>query len=163
KTKPLPTYDIKLLMPPTTLQRMGVVSYKVQGQALYSAANITRGMDNTTVKCTNGDPVWRYIVFFMCYGPEHHPVMQEHINLNERIRNEVHGGDQQAMLEDDMKFLPFWGRWMSRFRMPELPDTPTHILGDNGKWRKLKEDERAAHRTGPRWEHIKPEHEAILR
>ncbi|MCH8543025.1 MAG: hypothetical protein LAT61_05600, partial [Alcanivorax sp.] len=29
KTKPLPTYDIKLLMPPTTLQRMGVVSYKV--------------------------------------------------------------------------------------------------------------------------------------
>ncbi|MBA3980266.1 MAG: hypothetical protein C0462_06640 [Alcanivorax sp.] len=67
------------------------------------------------------------------------------------------------MLEDDMKNLSPWFRWMKRFRMPELPGTPTHALDDNGKWRKLKQNERAAHRTGPRWEHIKPEHDAILR
>ena len=163
KTRPRPNYDIKLVMPPTTLQRMGIVTFKLQGQALYSAANLTKGMTNITVGCSSSDPIWRFIVLFMCHGPYHHPVMQKHIDLNERIRNEIHGGDWLAMLDDDMRSLPFWGRQMSRFRMPDLPDTPTHVLDDNGKWRKLKQDERATHRTGPRWEHIKPEHDAILR
>ena len=163
KTRPKPTYDIKLVMPPTTLQRMGVVSYKLQGQPLYGAANQTEGMNNTTVRCTSSDPIWRFIVLFMCHGPHHHPVMQDYIDTEHRIRDYFHNGCWKTMLKNDLNDQPFWGRQMSRFRMPELPDTPTHIVDSNGKWRKLKQDERAAHKTGPRWEHIKPEHDAILR
>ncbi|PPD31365.1 MAG: hypothetical protein CTY21_12165 [Methylomonas sp.] len=156
-----PDYDIRLLMPPTSLARLGIITYALQGVDFYSGATI--GDRHGVQSCANSDPTWCFVVLFMCYGPSQHSVIKEFVDGKNAIREDLYNGSWRKMQESYMLDLPFWGRWMSHFRMPDLPDTPTHIVDDNGKWRKLKQNERAAHRTGPRWKHIKPEHDAILR
>ena len=121
------------------------------------------------------DKIWWLAVHFMCSGPEHHEEMRKILEERQEECDSCFGGDMTAMqyfIGTRTKLLgygagtsewPFtYGKDWKHLDMSKIPTTPSHVIGPDGKWRKLKKHEREAHIPGPVWESLTPEQAEAL-
>lgn len=115
------------------------------------------------------------IVHFMCHGPEHHKNMAKMLAGRQENCDACFNGDMKAMqyfVGTKIKVLshgagefewPFtYGKEWKHLDMDKLPQAPTHVIGPDGKWEKLKKHERDDHVPGPAWESLTPEQAAVI-
>lgn len=121
------------------------------------------------------DEQWWMIVHFMCHGPEHHKNMAKMLADRQENCDAFFNGDMKAMqyfVGTKIKVLshgagnfewPFtYGKEWKHLDMAKLPQAPTHVIGPDSKWKKLKKHERDDHVPGPAWESLAPEQAVVI-
>ena len=66
------------------------------------------------------------------------------------------------MAQESLERLFIYGKDWNHLDMTKIPAAPSHVIGPNGKWKKLKKTEREAHIPGPAWESLTPEQAEAL-
>ena len=121
------------------------------------------------------DEQWWLVVHFMCYGPVHHKNIEKMLAYRKENCDACFNGDMTAMQyfvgtkikvlglgAGDFERLFTYGKDWKHLDMTKLPTAPSHVIGPDGKWKKLKKSEREAHIPGPAWESLTPEQAEAL-
>ncbi len=121
------------------------------------------------------DEQWWLIAHFMCHGPEHHKNMAKMLADRQENCDACFNGDMKEMqyfVGTKIKVLshgagnlewPFtYGKEWKHLDMTRLPKAPTHVIGADGKWKKLKKHEQEDYVPGPAWESLTPEQAAEI-
>lgn len=120
------------------------------------------------------DKIWWLAVHFMCYGPAHHKNMAKMLDERKEDCDACFGGDMATMqyyVGRKVKVYPGigstelhfdYGKDWKHLDMSKLPTAPSHVIGLDGKWKKLKKHERGAYIPGPAWESLTSEQAEAL-
>jgi len=149
------------LPPPFRSPKSSLLSYMLRKQVM--------------IPGSEPDELWWLAVHFMCYGPKHQKDMAKMLDERQENCDTCFGGDMTAMqyfVGTRTKVLaygagkferPFeYGKDWKHLDMSKIPAVPSHVIGPDGKWRKLKKHEREAHIPGPAWESLTPEQAEAL-